>query len=555
MTDKLKIGLLLESFEVPHWQYRIIEDIQASGFAEIGMLVLNDKPPAPEMTWQQKWQHRWKDFARKGLFNRYLQWDYDRFKSDYDAFEKKDVRDFVSADLAIKAKPIQKKFTDRFEADDIQAIREANLDVMLRFGFRIIRGEILDVAKYGVWSFHHGDNREYRGGPALFWEIYEQNPCSGVILQVLSDKLDGGRVLYRSRASTEPNSLYLNRNPVYWKGAEFVMRRLRDLHSLGWEYLESLEIYNEEDTYDRGIYRAPTNAQMATFLTRRFMTGVKTRLRETFFGDRDHQWFCAYRRKNNEKWKMLDPPADRFYADPFLIERDGKEYLFIEEYPFENKKGVISVSEIDAEGIASEPRVVLEHECHLSYPFVFEHDDEVYMVPETCGAGQVQLFRAAEFPDKWELDHVLIDGISAVDATLMQHDGKWWLFCNVPVKGASSWDELHLYFADDLKGEWKSHPRNPIVSDVCSARPAGKLFYRDGKLIRPAQDCSKCYGYAVTLNEVLAISETSYREREIEKITPDWMPRNLGTHTLSVSDNYEVRDGKFPFRKPLFGFG
>jgi len=46
--------------------------------------------------------------------------------------------------------PIQKKFVDRFEESDIEQIKDANLDVILRFGFRVIKGEILNCAKHGV---------------------------------------------------------------------------------------------------------------------------------------------------------------------------------------------------------------------------------------------------------------------------------------------------------------------------------------------------------------------------------------------------------------------
>ena len=53
--------------------------------------------------------------------------------------------------------------------DDIGQIREFGLDFILRFGFNIIRGDILDVPKYGVWSFHHGDETKYRGSPPAFW--------------------------------------------------------------------------------------------------------------------------------------------------------------------------------------------------------------------------------------------------------------------------------------------------------------------------------------------------------------------------------------------------
>ena len=121
-----------------------------------------------------------------------------------------------------------------------------------------------------MWSLHHDDNRSYRGGPALFWEMYERNPESGTVLQILTDALDGGKVLYRSIAPTNFASLYKNRRATYWKSAEFMMRRLADLHREGWAALQPLDTYSEPNTYARGIYRRPTNRQMVRFLAQTY---------------------------------------------------------------------------------------------------------------------------------------------------------------------------------------------------------------------------------------------------------------------------------------------
>lgn len=70
-----------------------------------------------------------------------------------------------------------------------------DLDFLVRFGFGIIRGNVLDAPEYGVFSYHHGDLREYRGRPAGFWEFMQDADTIGVTLQQLTDKLDGGNVI------------------------------------------------------------------------------------------------------------------------------------------------------------------------------------------------------------------------------------------------------------------------------------------------------------------------------------------------------------------------
>ena len=132
--------------------------------------------------------------------------------------------------------------------------------------------------------------------------------------------------------------------------------------------------------------------------------------------------------------------------------------------------------EIDEEGRWKQPYPVLERPYHLSYPFVFEHDGNTYMLPETAANGTIELYECEEFPHRWVLKKTMMEGVYAVDSTLHFHEGRWWLFTNIrDNEGASSDDELFLFFADSpLAENWTPHPLNPIVSDASCARPAGR---------------------------------------------------------------------------------
>jgi hypothetical protein len=450
--------------------------------------------------------------------------------------------------------PLRKGFTDRIKDQDLDTIRAVHLDVLFRFGFRIIRGGILEAAQYGVWSFHHDDNLEYRGGPPLFWEIYERNPISGTILQQLTDSLDGGRVLYRSHSSTNLSSLYLNRNPIYWKTAEFALRRLRDLHVRGFHYLETLPTYNEPNTYDRGIYRIPSAAKMGAFLAHRARRSLRGRV-SSLLGGNTPQWFLAIRKRSDQHrfddptgYRIVSPPRDRFYADPFLFKDKGKNILFFEDFRYPGERAHISCAELDAEGNLGEIRDVLRCPYHLSYPFVFEHQGEIYMIPETKQNRTVELYRAEEFPTRWKLESVLLSDTYAVDATIHMQNGKLWIFSGLSNGRYSNSDELAIFYADKLTGPWTPHRNNPVISDVRRARSAGALFYHEGKLIRPSQDCGKAYGYALNFSEILVLNEQQFEECPIGRIEPTWVRKNLGTHTYSRTDDFEVIDGNFATR-------
>ena len=546
-APKLRIGIMLNSLTATRWVAKIVADIQESSFAQVVLVVQNSSPnPSKNKPWRQRLKTYW----THSLFERYRIWDRQRHRAELDAFEEADLTGLLKSATILAIQPIRKGFVDRFAAEDIARIREANVDVLFRFGFRIIRGEILSCAKHGVWSFHHADNREYRGAPPGFWEMYEGNPVTGSILQVLTESLDGGRVIYRSLSATDFGSLYLTLNPLYWKTSEFAIRRLRDLYRYGWDYLQSLEEFNEADSYKKGIYRTPPTPVMSRFLARLALRKLYRRCRSLLFGERT-QWFMAYRKRmaarsaltDRSGFSVVSCPRGRFYADPFLFKRDGKTYLFFEDFEFQKNRAAISYSEIDNQGRLSAPEKILDNGYHMSYPFVFESRGIVYMIPETRARKTIELYQATEFPRKWELVRIMAKDVLAVDATVFEHSGKFWLFTNVAVRGGSTFDELHLFHSDSLEGEWTPHPKNPIVSDVCCARPAGALFFEGGKLIRPGQDCSLRYGYALTFNEVEVLSESDYREKPYSRIEPGWCPGSICTHTYNRTEEFEVLDG------------
>lgn len=273
---------------------------------------------------------------------------------------------------------------------------------------------------------------------------------------------------------------------------------------------------------------------------------------------RQEQWVIGIRKRDRAELEFrlndfapLIPPPDRFYADPFIIERNGRNYLFVEELAFTEKKGIISCAEMDTQGRCGTLRTVLEMDYHLSYPFVFEWRGEIYMLPETRDSGQVSLFRAEEFPGRWRLEKVLMENVWAVDPTLFEHAGKFWLFAGGLERKGGINSDLYLFLAETPLGPWRPHPLNPVVSDVHRARPAGKLFFHQGNLVRPGQDCSLRYGSAIALNKIVALSETEYREEPLWKLEGQWLPGNLGSHTFNSSEHFQVIDGRRLVRRPL----
>jgi hypothetical protein len=245
----------------------------------------------------------------------------------------------------------------------------------------------------------------------------------------------------------------------------------------------------------------------------------------------------------DQGWRDLPDDRKHFYADPFPVVRDDRTFVFVEDFSHRLGRAVISVVEFDASGPVGTPRPVLDTGSHASYPYVFEHRGEMWMVPETTETETIDLYRAEAFPDLWVKEATLLSNITASDATLFEHHGRWWMFATVRDGGGSYSDVLHAWWARDPFGPWQAHPRNPILVDISSARPGGRVVHHAGKLIRPVQDCSRTYGGALGLAEIRRLDEDGFEQRVEVVLQPGrlWPGRRL--HTLNRAGRLECIDG------------
>ena len=532
----LRVGLLIDSLTQPKWVFHIIKEIQSSEIAEVCLVIKNETTAVPLGRLRSYWKNR--SYLLYSLYNRL-----DEFIPSVkeDAFEETDVEKLLAGVPVVGVMPVMKKFSDWFPQDALEKIRTFDLDVALSFGFRILRGDALRIAKQGVWSYHHGDNWVNRGGPAGFWEVMEGSPISGSVLQVLSEDLDNGRVIDRSWSRTSDRfSVKGSKNNLYWRSSSSVLRKLKELY-------ESGKVASEADLfrpYYNRLYKMPTNSQLLPRLCGLFLSYVATKVRYALFFD---QWTLAYRFRtsvqdpNNSFYRFhhLLPPKDKFWADPFPVKFQDKYFVFFEEYLYSDEKAHISVMELSRSG-PSDPVPVLKRDYHLSYPFVFYWNDRYFMIPETAANKTIELYSCASFPWEWKLDTVLFERIAAKDATLFEVDGLWWMFVAVADTGFS--DELHLFYSQTPLGPWKPHAKNPVKSDVRNSRPAGRPFYWKSDLYRPAQDSSRRYGYGMRINKVLRLTPAEFVEEEVSRVLPQWRKDLLGTHTLNMCEDLTVID-------------
>jgi len=446
----------------------------------------------------------------------------------------------------IQCEVIQKgKFSQYFRPEDVETIRSYNLDFVLRFAFGIIRGEILQAARYGIWSFHHGDERKYRGGPPAFWEIHNDDPVTGAMLQRLTDRLDGGVVLQRCYIRTQRFSHRSNLNAILWATTHMPARVCRDIFNGCAEYLHA-----EPSRTEAPVLHSPNDFQMAAFLCKTAVAWLKERLTSLLFAP---DWNVGVVRQPIHSFLNPDfhPQVEwlsyrknnHYIADPFVLRVKSQVKLLVERFDFASNRGAIFETQLS--GCESSPPAFkrsIDHGVHMSYPYLFEHEGRFYCTPEAYQTNGVSLYALDVERDVWSRVATLLDGFAAVDPTVFRYDGRWWLFCTNHDDGVEQ--KLFLWHAPGLLGPWEPHCANPVKVDVRSSRPAGRPFAFEGRLYRPTQDSSKGYGGAITINRVNRLTTLEFAEEPVAHIGPvKGSPYRNGLHTLVGLDSVTVIDG------------
>jgi hypothetical protein len=451
----------------------------------------------------------------------------------------------VAAELAMPLFDVEVVLhSDGWTPDEraVTALRRCEVDVWLCFTCVRPRRPLRSVSRQGVWCIEIGQGVPAASAWAGAVEVGSGSPLTMVSVVDYAEPRNG--LLYRSFGATVRNSARSNRLSCLRKGMSF-FRRL----------LESAT-HNGEDRSGRPATLAvPAEYPTLPAPTVRAAVQLSSRLVSTVAANQWKslrwldQWQIAYYFTDQdeagcrfERLRYLVPPTDRFWADPFAVEHQGRTFIFFEDLPHRTQKGRIMGIEVFEDTEPGEPQVVLERPYHLSYPFVFAWDGSLYMLPETAKNGTIEIYRCEAFPLHWRLHQIVLDKVSAFDATLWRESDRWWMFVNVAEPGADSSDELHLYWSTTPLGPWTAHRGNPVISDVRCARPAGPLFRRNGNLYRPSQDCSLAYGHSVLINRVDVLRDDDYRETTVERILPGWRADVRRVHTLGGSKRLRVLD-------------
>ncbi len=508
----LRLAVILEAGDVAEWVLRLLEDVRAGGDAVVAE-VLRDTgalpdDPAAQMT---------------------------------PAAER-----YVAADQARVADapdPLTRRLLTFAEGSSNET--SGPFDLVLDLG---CGSGPHPPSRLGTWSLRFGGARLTRTSAALFAEVASGATWCDLVL--LADLPGGGSpvVLARTTSHVNDRSLWRTRAPVAWKARALVRRCLATVRRDGADAF----LAAARARYDQSVPRPPPSVTVGRFagfrlrhLLRRFLV--------PYFLMRD-QWRIGVRLRgpNDPPWgsrawargfRFIDAPPERFYADPFLFELDGRTFLFFEDWDWAVGKAIISVAELAADGSLGPVRTALDTPYHLSNPLVFAADGEIFMIPETLAQRRVEVYRAVSFPTTWELQCIPLDNLDIVDPCVLQDGDQWWMFAAVLDFGGSGWDELHVFRAEALCGPWRPVGDQPVLSDVRAARPGGRMWMKDGVLHRLAQNCAGGYGAGLGLHAVEQMDAKGYRQRTVAEVNAFDFRMN-GVHAYDATPRFEVVDGR-----------
>ena len=421
-------------------------------------------------------------------------------------------------------------FVFEYLDDDLKRIKELDCDVLIRCGSGILKGGILEVTEFGVISLHHGDNTKYRGGPPGFWEVLFKESQTGFIVQKLTDTLDGGVVLAKGSVGTKPLFTW-NCSYVTQQSSFAICKVLSQI-------AENRELPDPVKQDELGpIYKLPSTFYSLRYISSTSLLLFRKVLERLLNSSPTWRVFIF-----DSNWKEIDKtrgveipnPEGCFSADPFLISSEMGEFLFVEEFSYAQKKAHIAVYDVST-SIPKRLGIALNEEFHVSFPYVFRHENNFYMCPETIASRQVRLYKATNFPLDWELQSVLLDNICAADPLIFFKDGKFWLLANVDPKcSGDSHSMLSVFYSDDLQSKsWLQSELNPVLFDASCARNGGLVCTNDSKLRFGQVQGFNLYGESLRAFEIIKINEVEYKEVEVPLPKPDIGSTFVGMHHLS----------------------
>ena len=416
--------------------------------------------------------------------------------------------------------------------------------LLLKFGMGLLRVPPAGALPCPILSYHHGNPAGFRGRPAGFYELLQNENTIGQVVQILSNALDAGEIV--AFAETKAHGHSYRRTMIESYRCSPLLLKAAVTNTLSGKRIPV-------ETTGKA-YRLPSNALVVRFLLKQ----LRSLLRHLIYGAMfEKSWEVAEAPvpadagtapfsplPDRTMWRVARcPPEYRFLADPFYHpESPG---LLVEALRKSTNSGEI----LHLSG-TGETAITNGAGNHYSYPATCTVDGQHFMVPEMSEWSAARLYRLSRsrLEDMGELD---VPGRPRlVDPTLFVSDARVFLFANDDRVGSSV---LRLWHADSLFGPFAEHCSSPIRISPAGSRMAGAIHVAaDGTPFRFGQDLRRDYGDGIVIFRIDTISPAEYRETEVGEVR---LAECHGPHTLNFRDGDVVFDYYSNRFSPLAGIG
>lgn len=541
---KLKIGILVKDInQLSNWKLRIVQDTINNPNIDLHLIVANANLKI------KKGSNLFsRIFSAKHLLGLQISLEKRFFFKEIFSVEKNILKQKIYDNGIIEVNPVIQRNTYFFTTHDIDEIQNLKLDVIVNFDFKKTNRELLASSKHGVWELVPNDFSFNKRGPAGFWEVlHKQESMSISLVKHCPDRTSG--ILIDTAFFNREWSMVQTTRIAYEGAVSLLFKNFKNLVN------DTLDITNKP-VKPIQEYRYPSVVNVLHYIFKfniQLGTKIFEKLGNTILGLRQEKWSLflgkgSFLEADLSGYKPLKMPKDEFWADPFLFTYNNVDFLFFENYSYQTKRGKISC------GIVKENNLidivdVLDLGYHLSYPYIFEENGDIFLMPETSANKRLEIYRAVEFPTKWELFTTAFEGELVADASFYtdEQNSKWLFINKQAAETAPLNSELFIYKVDSIKlNKLQSHAQNPVIIDARVARNGGELFTYKNKLYRPSQrNIDGIYGRALNINEIEKLTLEEYIEKTVSIHKPNFDKGLMAMHHLHQFKNRFVFDAAF----------
>jgi len=542
-TRHIRFGVICENKKLLAWQKEVIEILISEADVELKLLIFENDRLGKKRTGKPVQSSSIKPGISWNLYYRYLV----RKKSK--ALQEVEITSIFEGIPHINLTLLETDGFAQLQNTETKKLETVELDFILNFSTLPLIGKVLNAAKFGIWSYQFGDQEKYIGNTLSFWEIYKEDVLTKASLIRLTNAANTSILLKEGYLKTNI-SYPKNIDNIHFEVSHWPLQLCQDIRN------NCFTNFNTSIKVQRGkILSPPSVLQLLNFFFIQLKLFTKRAKKLLFYIDYwnigiayspIHEFLNS--RKNPEVQWFPDLTKNRFMADPFGIYFKGDLHIVYEDLSFQQGIGK-TARFLFKEHSFRENKIVIDDKFHMSYPFLLEYAGEIYCIPETYQANQVRLYKAIDFPDKWKLEKVLIENYAGIDSTIFKHKDIWYLFSTN--KDSGPHHNLNIHFTDNIFGTWQEHPKNPVKTDIRSARPAGTMFEHNGAIFRPSMDYSEKIEGRIVINKIVTLTVSDFKEEMHNHVEPFENTYYCDkVHTLSQVGQYTLVDGA----KELFIF-